>query len=92
MDLILTGRPVDAGEAKAIGLVDRVVEPGTALHAAQQLAEELSRFPQVHAVLLARWVRCRSWFGVFIGLCCAHVVSGLHARRPGVRLPTVGTG
>src|SRR5712692_6732576 len=31
MDLILTGRPVLAGEALLIGLVDRLAEPGTAL-------------------------------------------------------------
>lgn len=46
MDLILTGRAVSAEEALAIGLANRVVEPGTALAAAQQLAGEISAFPQ----------------------------------------------
>ena len=46
LDLILTGRPVDAGEALAIGLVDRVVPWGMALRAAQQLARELAALPQ----------------------------------------------
>ena len=46
MDLILTGRPVDADEALAIGLVNRVVPAGESLAAAQQLAAELARFPQ----------------------------------------------
>ncbi|MEO6205642.1 MAG: crotonase/enoyl-CoA hydratase family protein [Mycobacteriales bacterium] len=45
-DLILTGRAVDAGEALAIGLVNRLVPAGTALAAAQQLARELAAVPQ----------------------------------------------
>jgi len=46
MDLILTGRPVDAVEAQRIGLVNRVVPPGNARAAAEELAESLTRFPQ----------------------------------------------
>jgi enoyl-CoA hydratase len=46
MDLVLTGRPVSADEAERIGLVNRVVPPGAALAAAQQLAQELADFPQ----------------------------------------------
>jgi enoyl-CoA hydratase len=45
-DLILTGRPVDADEAYAMGLADRVVPQGQALAAALDLAQSLSRFPQ----------------------------------------------
>jgi len=46
MDLILTGRAVGADEALQMGLVNRVVETGTALHAAVELAEQLCEFPQ----------------------------------------------
>ena len=47
LDLILTGRPVDAAEALAIGLANRVVPAGQALPAAQELAASLAAFPQV---------------------------------------------
>ncbi|MCG5220653.1 crotonase/enoyl-CoA hydratase family protein [Streptosporangium sp. KLBMP 9127] len=46
MDLILTGRPVGAAEALDIGLVNRVVPPGTARAAAEELAATLSALPQ----------------------------------------------
>src|SRR5207245_6556089 len=46
LDLILTGRGVEADEALRIGLVERLVEPGHALAAAQRLARELAAFPQ----------------------------------------------
>ncbi len=46
LDLILTGRPVSAMEALQISLVDRLVEPGSALEDAQQLARELAELPQ----------------------------------------------
>ena len=46
MDLILTGRPVGAGEALQMGLVNRVVPDGQSLDAALELAQSLSRFPQ----------------------------------------------
>jgi Enoyl-CoA hydratase/carnithine racemase len=46
LDLILTGRPVDAAAAKRMGLATRVVEPGTARVAATGLAEELAALPQ----------------------------------------------
>lgn len=46
MDLILTGRPVDAGEALAMGLANRVVPTGQSRTAAEELAAELARLPQ----------------------------------------------
>jgi enoyl-CoA hydratase len=45
LDLILTGREVDAEEAREIGLVNRVVPDGTALDAAVELAEQIAAFP-----------------------------------------------
>ncbi|MCV7394637.1 hypothetical protein H5P32_08660 [Mycobacterium paraseoulense] len=47
MDLTLTGRSVDATEALAIGLANRVVPTGTAREAAEELAAELSALPQM---------------------------------------------
>ncbi len=46
MDLMLTGRPVQALEAQQIGLASRVVPRGDARAAAEALAAELARFPQ----------------------------------------------
>ena len=47
MDMILTGRAVDAREALAFGLANRVVPAGQALAAAQRLAAGLAAYPQV---------------------------------------------
>ena len=46
LDLILTGRPVAAAEALAIGLANRVVPAGESRAAAEALAAEIARFPQ----------------------------------------------
>jgi enoyl-CoA hydratase len=51
MDLILTGRKVEAAEALRMGLCNRVVPAGTALAAALELARQLAAFPQ--ATMLA---------------------------------------
>ncbi|QXC63494.1 crotonase/enoyl-CoA hydratase family protein [Aquihabitans sp. G128] len=47
LDLILTGRGVSGEEAKAMGLANRLVPPGTALDAAVELASQLAAFPQL---------------------------------------------
>jgi enoyl-CoA hydratase len=46
LDMILTGRPVDAAEAKSIGLANLVSAPGQVLDAAVSLAAALAAFPQ----------------------------------------------
>ena len=46
MDMVLTGRPVLADEALAMGLVNRVVPDGSCRAAAEELARELAAFPQ----------------------------------------------
>lgn len=46
MDLILSGRPVDAEEALRIGLVNEVVPRGAHLERSLELAERIAAFPQ----------------------------------------------
>jgi enoyl-CoA hydratase len=60
MDLILTGRPVGAEEAFAIGLANRLAAPGEALDVALELAEQIAGFPQTclrndRLSVLAQW-------------------------------------
>jgi enoyl-CoA hydratase len=60
MDMVLTGRPVDATEALVMGLANRVVAAGRARAAAEELAGQLAEFPQGclrrdRASVLAQW-------------------------------------
>lgn len=47
LDLILTGRGVGGEEARGMGLVNRLTEPGQALPVAMGLAASLAAFPQL---------------------------------------------
>ena len=47
LDLILTGRGVSGDEALAMGLVNRLTEPGGALAAAIELGAQIAAFPQL---------------------------------------------
>ncbi len=60
MDMILTGRPVDAREAFAIGLANRLVPRGTALDEAVRLAHELARHPRT-CLIHDRLSAIRQW-------------------------------
>jgi enoyl-CoA hydratase len=60
MDMILTGRPVGAEEAHAFGLANRLVPKGASRRAAEELALEISRFPEIcmkgdRASVLEQW-------------------------------------
>jgi enoyl-CoA hydratase len=46
LDLILTGRIIEAGEAHAMGMLTEIVAEGTHLQRAIELANNLARFPQ----------------------------------------------
>lgn len=46
LDLILTGRGVSGQEALTMGLANRLTQPGQALVAALDLADDLARFPR----------------------------------------------
>ncbi len=47
LELILTGRLIDAEEAKQIGLVNEIVLPGKAIERAIEIGKQLADFPQV---------------------------------------------
>ncbi|MGH2754296.1 MAG: crotonase/enoyl-CoA hydratase family protein [Actinomycetota bacterium] len=60
LDLILTGRAVGADEAHRMGLVDRVVDPGSALQESLALAAAIAAHPQIamrndRASILEQW-------------------------------------
>ncbi|MDB5873668.1 MAG: caiD1 [Ramlibacter sp.] len=61
MDLILTGRKVEAAEALQMGLANRVVPKGTARSAAVELAQQLAKFPQ--ATMLADRMNAHEQWG-----------------------------
>lgn len=60
LDMLMTGRPVEAEEAHRIGLADRLVPAGQARAAAEELAAQLASFPQL-AMLSDRYSAITQW-------------------------------
>jgi enoyl-CoA hydratase len=60
MDLVLTGRMMDAAEAERAGLVSRVVEPEKLIDEAVTAAQKIATFPRA-AVLMAKEAVNRSF-------------------------------
>lgn len=60
LDMLMTGRAVEANEAFTIGLADRLVAAGEALTAAKELAQQLAEFPQL-AMLSDRASAISQW-------------------------------
>jgi enoyl-CoA hydratase len=85
MDLILTGRPVGADEALAIGLVDRVVPTGTSLAAALELAHQLAALPQ-QCLRSDRIAAIESWSHDHVAAMANETTLGLATIRSGETL------
>ncbi len=82
LDLILTGRGVSGEEARAMGLANRLTEPGRALEEAVQLARQLAGFPQ-HCLRSDRRSSYDQW-----GLALDDAL----ANETALGLATIGTG
>jgi enoyl-CoA hydratase len=74
LDMILTGRPVDAREALSFGLANRIVADGAARAEAERLAREIAAFPQ-GCMLTDRASAYRQWD---LPLAVALVEEGRH--------------
>jgi len=84
LDLILTGRPVGAGEALSIGLANRVVADGEARAAAEALALEIARFPQL-CLRTDRASAYAAWDGDMVQVLRAEAISGEAPVQEGAR-------
>ncbi|HPG27789.1 MAG TPA: crotonase/enoyl-CoA hydratase family protein [Myxococcota bacterium] len=82
LDLILTGRGVAGDEALAMGLVDRLVEPGGAFDAALALAREIAAFPQ-RCLRSDRLSAISQWDGCFDDAMREETRRGIEVIRSG---------
>ncbi|HRD77157.1 MAG TPA: crotonase/enoyl-CoA hydratase family protein [Hyphomicrobiaceae bacterium] len=80
LDLILTGRPVGAEEALAMGLANRVVARGKAREVAEALAAEIAVFPQL-CMRLDRASVYRQWELPFEHAMRAEFAAGVEAVK-----------
>ena len=85
LDMILTGRPVMAEEALQIGLVNRVVAPGTTRAVAEQLAQEIAAFPQ-RCMLADRASAYAQWSLPFAEALANEFAGGLKVLESGETL------
>jgi enoyl-CoA hydratase len=94
LELILTGRPVEAEEAQRIGLVNELVEPGRHLERALELAERIAAFPQ--ETMLADRRAAIEGFGLPLaeGIALEHKVGRetLHVAVEGAQRFSAGEG
>ncbi len=84
LDLILTGRPVGAAEAMAIGLANRVVPEGQARAEAEALAAEIARFPQL-CLRADRASACAAFDGDLRHALQAEAIAGATPLAAGAR-------
>lgn len=82
LDMILTGRPVGAAEALAMGLANRVVPDGQARAEAERIAQEIARFPQL-CLRTDRASACAGWDGDLDHALRAEALAGEAPVRAG---------
>ena len=89
MEMILTGRPIGAQEARAAGLVSRVVPPEVCVEEAKRLAREIAERPPL-AVRLAKEAVLQAFEttlegGLMFERKCFHTLFGTEDKREGIR-------
>jgi enoyl-CoA hydratase len=78
LDMIMTGRGVEAEEALQFGLANRLVPAGEAHRAAAELAREIAKFPQI----CLRTDRLSSYEQWSLDLPEALINEGIHGLKP----------
>jgi enoyl-CoA hydratase/carnithine racemase len=68
MELVLTGRRIDAAEARALGIVNEVTEPGAWLERALEVAHKIAERPPLAAKLAKQAVLAAEETGLAAGL------------------------
>ncbi len=89
MEMILTGLPIGAHEARAAGLVSRVVPPELCVEEAKRLAREIAGRPPL-AVRLAKEAVLQAFEttlegGLMFERKCFHMLFGTEDKREGIR-------